>query len=156
MNFTCYGRSIYLSYNKEEIDYLYYYHIANEYYLLKKFNTATNYYLKALNSNDDYYVNSYISFLLVKSYYEMKKYKKAVLIGESFCIKFNLIREIYLLLSKCYELLEEFDISREYFKAYLSNAQNQYSYYFNLLYSSSKSFIPEFFGFSLNSLTIKN
>jgi len=147
---------IYLSYNSEEIDYLYYYHIANEYYLSKKFNTATNYYLKALNSNDNYYVNSYISFLLVKTYYEMKKYKKAVLVGESLCIKFNLIREIYFYLSKCYELLEELDISKEYFKTYLSSAENQYSYYFNLNCNTSKSFIPEFFGFSLNSLKIKN
>ena len=112
---------IYLSFNKEEIDFLYYYYIGNEYYLLKKYNTAANYYIKALNLNDNVYINSYITFLLVKSYYLMKKYNKAILIGESFSLKFNLIRELYFFLSESYKMLEEFDMSKDSFKIYLSN-----------------------------------
>nr|MDV4150985.1 glycosyl transferase [Clostridium sp. AL.422] len=131
--------------------------IANEYYLLKKYSMASNYYLKSLNSNNDYYhINSYITFLLVKSYYEMKKYNKAILIGESFSIKYNLIRELYFILSECYKMLEELDISKEYFKTYLSSTQNEYSYYFSLMSDSSKNLIPEFFGFSVSNLEINN
>ena len=141
---------IYLSFNKEEIDSLYYYYIANEYFLLKKYNTAANYYIKAINLND----NVYITFLLVKSYYLMKKYNNAILIGESFSIKFNLIRELYLFLSECYKMIEEFEISKDYFKMYLTNAPSEYSYFFNLINNSSKNLIPEFFGFSIVNLGI--
>lgn len=147
---------IYLSFNKEEIDYLYYYYIGNEYYLLRKYNTAVNYYLKALNSNDNNYINSYITLLLVKSYYEMKKYGKAILIGENFSNKYNLIRELYLFLSECYKRLEEFDVSKECFKIYLSSMQSEYSYYFTLTNSNSKNLIPEFFGFSINKLDVNS
>lgn len=145
---------IYLSFNKEEIDFLYYYYIGNEYYLLKKYNTAANYYIKALNLNDNAYINSYITLLLVKSYYLIKKYNKAILIGESFSIKYNLIRELYFFLSESYKMLEEFDVSKEYFKIYLSNTPSQYSYFFNLINNSSKNLIPEFFGFSIDNLSI--
>ena len=145
---------IYLSFNKEEIDFLYYYYIGNEYYLLKKYNTAANYYIKALNLNDNVYINSYITFLLVKSYYLMKKYNKAILIGESFSLKFNLIRELYFFLSESYKMLEEFDMSKDSFKIYLSNNPSEYSYFFNLINNSSKNLIPEFFGFSVDNLGI--
>lgn len=147
---------IYLSFNKEEINYLYYYYIGNEYYLLKKYNMAANYYLKALNSNDNNYINSYLTFLLVKSYYDMKKYSKAILIGESFSLKYNLIRELYLFLSECYKEMGELDISKECFKMYLTNMQSEYSYYFTLINGSPKNLIPEFFGFSINTLGINN
>lgn len=147
---------IYLSFDKEEIDYLYYYYIGNEYYLLKKYSLAANYYLKALNSNENNYINSYLTFLLVKSYYNMKKYEKAILIGESFSIKYNSIRELYLFLSECYKKIGELDISKECFKTYLSNITSEYSYYFTLIHSSSKNLIPEFFGFSVNKLGMNN
>lgn len=145
---------IYSSFNKEEVDFAYYYNIANEYYLLRKYNTANNYYIKSLNSNDNIYINSYITLLLVKSYYYMKKYNKAILIGESFSIKYNFIRELYLFLSECYKKIEEFDISKECFKTYLSTTPNEYSYYFNLIHNISKDIIPEFFGFSILNLCI--
>ena len=147
---------IYLSFNKEEITSLYYYYIANEYYLLNKYSIAINYYLKSLDLNDSVYINSYITFLLVKSYYLMKKYSKAILIGESFSIKYNLLRELYLFLSHCYNIIEEFDISKECFKLYLTSEENEYSYYHNLLNTTSQKLIPEFFGFSINNLDIKN
>ncbi len=147
---------IYLSFHKEEIDFLYYYYIGNEYYLLKKYNTAANYYIEAINLNNNVHINSYITFLLVKSYYLMKKYNRAILIGESFSLKFNLIRELYFFLSECYKMLEEFDMSKDCFKIYLSNPPSEYSYFFNLINTSPKNLIPEFFGFSLGNLGITN
>ena len=144
--------NIYLSFSDEEKNYLYYYNIGNEYYLLKKYNLAANYYLKALNSNDNIFINSYITLLIVKSYYNLKKYNKAILIGESFSIKYNFIRELYLFLSYCYKKIDEINLSKEYFKTYLSYDTNEYSNYFNLTHNKSNDLIPEFFGFSLISL----
>jgi len=143
---------IYLSYNEDEKNYLYYYYIGNEYYLLGKYALATNNYLKALNSNDNLYINSYITFLLIKSYYDMKKYNEAILLGEGFSIKYNIIREVYLSLSECYEKIGDTDTSKEYFKTYLSLETNDYSYYFRLTYEKSKKLLPEFFGFSIIAL----
>lgn len=145
---------IYLSYNENERNYLYYYYLANEYYLLGKYNLAANNYLKALNSNDNIYINSYITFLLIKSYYDMKKYNDAILLWENFSIKYNAIREVYLFLSECYENIGELDISREYLKTYLSLEINEISYYFRLSYKDHNNILPEFFGFSITTLRL--
>lgn len=149
---------IYLSFPEKDKDYLYYYNIANEYYLLRKYNLAATNYLKALNLNDNILINSYITLLIVKSYYNLKKYSKAILIGENFSMKYNLIREVYLILSECYDKLEEFTLSKESFKTYLSYPTSEYSYYFSLIHDKRNNLIPEFFGFSLLSLNenIKN
>lgn len=143
---------IYLSYNENERNYLYYYYIGNEYYLLGKYNLAANNYLKALNSNDNIYINSYITLLLIKSYYDMKKYNEAILLWENFSIKYNAIREVYLFLSECYENIGELDISREYLKTYLSLETNKFSYHFRLSYKDHNNLLPEFFGFSITTL----
>lgn len=146
---------IYLSFPEKDKNYLYYYNIGNEYYLLKKYNLSATNYLKALNLNDDITINSYLTFLIVKSYYHFKKYNKAILIGENFSIKYNLIREVYLILSECYDKLEESTLSKEAFKTYLSYPPSEYSYYFSLIHDKSSNLIPEFFGFSLLSLKEK-
>lgn len=143
---------IYLSYNEDEKNYLYYYYIGNEYYLLGKYNLATNNYLKALNSNDNIYINSYITFLLIKCYYDMKNYNEAIFFGKSFSVRYNLIREVFLSLSECYEKIGDTDKSKEYYKTYLSLETNYYSYYFSLTYEKSKILLPEFFGFSIITL----
>lgn len=143
---------IYFSFPDKDKDYLYYYNVGNEYYLLKKYNLAATNYLKALNLNNNTLINSYLTLLIVKSYYYQKKYTKAILIGENFSIKYNLTREIYFLLSQCYRKLDEFNLSKEYFKTYLSYPSNEYSYYFTLINDKENNLIPEFFGFSILSL----
>lgn len=143
---------IYLSYNEDEKNYLYYYYIGNEYYLLGKYTLATNNYLKALTSNDNLYINSYITFLLIKSYYNAKKYNEAIFLEKNFPIRYNLLREVYLFLSECYKKVGELDTSKEYFKTYLSLETNEYSYYFSLTCKNPKELLPEFFGFSIITL----
>ncbi|MGG7144104.1 glycosyltransferase [Clostridium nigeriense] len=144
---------IYLSYNEDKKNYLYYYYVGNEYYLLGKYTSATDNYLKALKSNNNnIYINSYITFLLIKSYYDMKKYNEAILLGKEFSIRYNIIRELYLSLSECYGKIGDTDKSKEYFKTYLSLKPNEYSYYFRLTYEIQKKLLPEFFGFSIITL----
>jgi glycosyltransferase involved in cell wall biosynthesis len=143
---------IYLSYNECEKDYLYYYYIGNEYYLLGKYTLATNNYLKSLNSNDNLYINSYITFLLIKSYYNAQKYNEAIFLAKNFSIRYNYLREVYLFLSECYKKIGELETSKEYFKTYLSLETNEYSYYFSLTCQETKELLPEFFGFSIITL----
>lgn len=144
--------SIYLSYEDKEKDYLYYYNIANEYFLLKQYGLAVNNYVKAIELNDNYFVNSYIAFLIIKTYYKMKKYSKAIFIGENFSLKYDAFREIYLLLSLCYEKIENLDKSRENFKLYLKLFEKGPPYCFRLEYIDLKNLIPEMFGFNLENL----
>lgn len=144
--------SIYLSYDDEEKNYLYYYNIANEYFLLNKYNIAINNYIKAIELNDNYYINSYISFLIVKTYYKAKKYKNAILNGESYLFKNDAFREIYLLISLCYKKLNNLEKSRENLKLYLELYKENSPYCFSLDYINFKNFIPEMLGFNLENL----
>ncbi|WP_291649682.1 glycosyltransferase [Clostridium sp.] len=144
--------SIYLSYDTKEKNYLYYYNIANEYFLLNKYTIAINNYIKAIDLNDNYYINSYISFLIVKTYYKAKKYRKAILKGESFLFENNAFREIYLLISLCYEKLNNIEKSRENLKLYLELYEKYSPYYFRLDFINLKNFIPEMLGFNLENL----
>lgn len=147
--------SIYLSYDNKEKDYLYYYNIANEYFLLNKYNLAISNYIKSMELNDNYYINSYISFLIVKTYYKEKKYSKAIFIGEGYLLKNNAFRELYLLISLCYEKINNIDKSRENLKLYLRRLEKESPYYFGLDYINFKNLIPEMFGFNLESLRTK-
>ena len=144
--------SIYLSYDDEEKNYLYYYNIANEYFLLNKYNIAIDNYIKAIKLNDNYYINSYISFLIVKTYYKAKKYKNAILNGESYVFKNDAFREIYLLISLCYKKLNNLEKSRENLKLYLELYNENFPYCFSLDYINFKNFIPEMLGFNLENL----
>ncbi|MCR1951675.1 MULTISPECIES: glycosyltransferase [unclassified Clostridium] len=144
--------SIYLSYADKEKNYLYYYNIANEYFLLNKYTIAINNYIKAIELNDNYYISSYLSFLIVKTYYIAQKYNKAILMGERYLLKNDAFREIYLLLSICYEKINNLEESRENLKLYLKLYEKVPQYYFRLDYINLKNFIPEMLGFNLESL----
>lgn len=146
---------ILLSYNDEDKDFLYYYYLGNEYYLLKKYTLAINNYVHSFNLNDDLIINSYIAILIIKCYYHLKKFSKAIFIGESFLLKYNYFREIYLILSLSYKEIDEIDTSRDLFKTYLTLNKNELSWYFNTVPFNNKSLLFEFFGFSITSLKDK-
>lgn len=143
---------ILLSYSDKDKDFLYYYYLGNEYYLLKKYTLAINNYVLSFNLSDNIYINSYIALLIIKSYYHLKKFSKAIFIGESFLLKYNYFKEIYLILSLSYKEINELDTSKELFKTYLSLDENNISYYFNIVPFNNKSLLFEFFGFSITSL----
>lgn len=140
------------SYEDRDKNFLYYYYLGNEYYLLKKYTFAINNYVKAFNLTDNLHINSYIALLIIKCYYNSKKFSKAIFIGESFLIKYNYFKEIYLILSLSYKEIKELDTSKELFKTYLTLDENNISYYFNIVPFDNKSLLFEFFGFSLTSL----
>lgn len=144
--------SIYLSFDNYKKDYLYYYNIANEYFLLKNYTKAINNYIKALDLSSNYFIESYMSFLIVKTYYKMNNFKEAIFIGESLSIKYNAFREIYLLLSICYEKIGGLDKSKNYLKTYLSLYSKGPPYCFRLEYINMNNIIPEMFGFKLDDL----
>lgn len=147
---------ILLSYDDKDKDFLYYYYLGNEYYLLKKYTLAINNYVHSFNLNDNLNINSYIAILIIKSYYHLKKFSKAIFIGESFLLKYNYFREIYLILSLSYKEIKENDTSKELFKTYLTLDKNNLSYYFNIVPFTNKSLLFEFFSFSITSLENKN
>lgn len=143
--------SIYSSYSEEKKDYLFYYNLGNEYFLLNNPSKAVDNYLKSLYLNDNLFINSYIVFSIIKTYYKVQKFNKAILIGEHLLDKYNAFREIYLLLALCYEKINNIEKSKEYFKLYLRLHTKGPPYCFNLNYMDSKDLLPEMFGFKLES-----
>lgn len=144
--------SIYLSYRDDEKDYLYYYNIANEYFLLRDLNKSINNYTKSLHLNDDIFIGSYIVFIIIKTYYQMKKYALAISIGEGLSSKYDKFREIYFLLGICYEKIGNVDKSKESLKTYLRLFTKAPPYCFDLNYIDMKNLIPEMFGFKIDKL----
>ncbi|GAA0084389.1 glycosyltransferase [Clostridium sp. MB05] len=144
--------SIYLSYKDEEKDYLYYYNLANEYFLLKNLKKAIDNYIIAIYLSDNFFINSYITFTIIKAYFKMRKYDTAILIGEKLLDKYDAFREIYLLLGICYEKIGNLDKSKENLRKYLKLFTKGSNYYFSLDYINMKNLIPEMFGFNIETL----
>lgn len=143
---------IYSSYEEYQKDHLYYYNVGNEYFLLKNPNKAIDNYLKAINLNNNFFINSYIVFSIIKTYYIMQKFNKAILIGENLLNKYNAFRESYLLIALCYEKINSIDKSKDYFKLYLKLHTKGPPYCFNLTNITNKNLIPEMLGFNLEML----
>lgn len=149
----CYKNlSIYSNMSFENKNYEYYFLLGNEYYLLENYNKAINNYTKALYSCPNIYISSYITYVLLKTYYVSQKYSTGLSLGEYLINKYNKLIDIYLILSMCAEKCDDLESHKKYYKIYLSSKKPNHDYYLDLYFIHNPNIIPEMFGFKLNSL----
>lgn len=155
INKRCYRNlSIFSEYKNSDTSYINYFNIGNEYFLLGNYSKAVTNYSKALYSCDDIYISSYITYVIIKTYYHAQKYNLGISVGEGLSLKYNKIREIYYIISLCYLELNDIEAYRENFKKYLASMENDHKYCFDLIFLENKRIIPEMFGFKLNNFVI--
>lgn len=142
--------SVYEKYETKEKDTIYYYNLGNEYYIARNYNSAIENYLVSINLSTNFYINSYLNLLIIKSYYNMKEYKKAI----EFYKKndYRYFRETYLLISFCFKIENDIDKYKEYMKIYLIKSETNILIGFSLEYINSNNILLEFLGFNINSL----
>ena len=149
----CYKNlSIYSKFPIEKKDYEYYFLIGNEYYLLENYNKAIICYTKALYSCTNIKISSYITYVLLKTYYVSKKYSNGLSLGEYLINKYNKLVDIYLILSLCAEKCDDMEAHKKYYKTYLASKKTNHDYYLDLYFLHNTNIIPEMFGFKLNNL----
>lgn len=149
----CYRNlSIYSNVKVENKDYIYYFHLGNEYYLLENYNKAINSYTKSLYSCNNTYIASYITYVILKAYYISKKYSSGLSLGEYLLNKYNKLIDIYLILSMCAEKSGDEEAYKKYYKLYLTTEKSSHKYYLDLYFIHNPNIIPEMFGFKLNNL----
>lgn len=155
LNKRCYRNlSIYSDYEISNTTCIHYFDIANEYFLLGNYSKAVTNYSKALYSCDDIFISSYITYVIIKTYYHAKKYNLGISVGECLSVKYNKIRDIYLIIALCYLKLDDIESYRENYKKYLMSFENIHKYYFDLIFIENERLIPEMFGFRLNNFVI--
>ncbi|VYU28608.1 glycosyltransferase [Clostridium tertium] len=142
--------TIYQNYEMQEKDFIYYYNLGNEFYIIKKFDSAIENYLISMNLSNNFYINSYLNILIIKTYYNMKEYNKAIEFFKE--NEYGYFREIFLLLSFCYKLQDDLDKYKEYMKLYLSKVDTNIITGFNLNYIQSDNIILESMGFNISLL----
>ena len=143
---------IYSDFEKDKKDYLYYFNLGNEYYLLENYPKAINNYTKALYSSKNIYVSSYITFIIIKSYYQAKKYNLGVSFGECLSVHYNKFRENNLMIALCYRKLDSLEEYRHHYKNYLTSEDIFYDFFLDLEFIENKQIIPEMFGFRMENL----
>lgn len=142
--------SIYEKYENKEKDIIYYYNLGNEYYLIRDYTSAIENYLISISLGTNFYINSYLNLLIIKSYYNMKEYKKAIEFYNQ--NNYRYFRETYLIISFCFKIENDIDKYREYMKNYLIKAETSILIGFSLEYLNSNSILLESFGFNINNL----
>lgn len=149
----CYRNiSIYSNVKLENKNYEYYFLLANEYYLLENYNKAINNYTKALYSCTNIYISSYITYVILKTYYVSKKYSTGLSLGEYLLNKYDKVIDVYLILSMCAEKCGDMETYKNYYKLYLTSEKRSHKYYLDLYFIHNPNIIPEMFGFKLNNI----
>lgn len=143
---------IYSDFEHDKKDYLYYFNLGNEHYLLENYSKAINNYTKALYSSKNFYISSYITFIIIKSYYQAKKYNLGVSFAQCLSKNYNKFRETNLIIALCYKKLNSLDDYRESYKNYLKSEDVFYDFFLDLEFIENKQLIPEMFGFRLENL----
>ncbi|WP_300379420.1 glycosyltransferase [Clostridium sp.] len=143
---------IYSDFEHDKKDYLYYFNLGNEYYLLENYPKAINNYTKSLYSSKNIYISSYITFIIIKSYYQAEKYNLGISFGECLSANYNKFRENNLMIALCYKNLGSIEEYKDYYKTYLNSENTFYDYFLDLEFIKNKHLIPEMFGFRLENL----
>jgi len=149
----CYRNlSVYSKVKPENKNFEYYFLLGNEYYLLENYNKAINSYTKALYSCTNPYISSYITYIILKTYYVSQKYSTGLSLGEYLLNKYDKLIDVYLILSMCAEKCDDVEAHKKYYKFYLTSEKTPHKYYLDLYFIHNPNIIPEMFGFKLNSL----
>ncbi|SHJ41133.1 Glycosyltransferase involved in cell wall bisynthesis [Clostridium cavendishii DSM 21758] len=121
--------SIFREYDENEKDGFYYYNLGNEYLRLNDLEAAIKNYIKAFNiPSFDNGFRIFLSIYLVKSLFDLKRYKEALYYADKFITEYEYFSDLIFLKAICYYEIGKFSNTKASILQYLASKDKVVGY----------------------------